>query len=116
MKVKKIFSKVSFYSLCICAIGTYGYVNQNCSESDMFLENISALASSEVNYFDGSPYKLCQRQCMITKVNYGSGFYYHGVWIASGATYTVYGISYVCEASMIGDNCDFSKQTSCFEQ
>ena len=82
------------------------------SESDLLLANAEALADPrEGNSLCFS--NLRNVECTLQKVNGGAAFYYKGVLIAAGATYTYYGSKWKCEREVTINTCNTSNETPC---
>ena len=82
------------------------------SESDLLLANAEALADPrEGNSLWFS--NLRNVECTLQKVNGGAAFYYKGVLIAAGATYTYYGSKWKCEREVTINMCNTSNETPC---
>ena len=82
------------------------------SESDLLLANAEALADPrEGNSLWFS--NLRNVECTLQKVNGGAAFYYKGVLIAAGATYTYYGSKWKCEREVTINTSNTSNETPC---
>ena len=82
------------------------------SESDLLLANAEAVADPrEGNSLWFS--NLRNVECTLQKVNGGAAFYYKGVLIAAGATYTYYGSKWKCEREVTINTCNTSNETPC---
>lgn len=89
---------------------TYGaYTDVN--ESDLLLANAEALADGEGNVLWFS--NLRNVECTLSKINMGAAFYYKGVLIPAGASYTHYGSKKRCEREITVNTCNTSDETAC---
>ena len=90
---------------------TYDAYN-GVSESDLLLANAEALADPR----EGNSLWLSNLrnvECTLQKVNGGAAFYYRGVRIAAGATYTYYGSKWKCVREVTINTCNTSNETPC---
>lgn len=112
--MKKNIFKAAFAVAAISVIGmgtskAYKSYTANLADgSSLLSENVLALSEGSSDWFAA----LRPVDCTITKTNGGGGFYYKGVWIAAGATYTVYGTRKECCFNLF-NTCDVSQQTGC---
>ena len=82
------------------------------SESDLLLANAEALADPrEGNSLWFS--NLRNVECTLQIVNGGAAFYFKGVLIGGGATYTYYGSKWKCEREVTINSRNTSNDTPC---
>lgn len=90
---------------------TYDAYN-GVNESDLLLANAEALADPDegnILWFSN----LRNVECTLIKVNGAGAFYYKGVFVPAGGSYTYYGSKWRCEREITVNTCNTSNETSC---
>lgn len=103
---------------CIAAVaiaamvGKKTYESQVSETNNLLALNVEALTNDENGnslWFSN----LRTVECTLSKVNGGGAFYYKGVLVAAGATYTYYGSKRRCEREFTINTCNTRDETAC---
>ena len=112
-KLQKLVLSLVAVAACAGAFGTYENYQQSGESNALLAENVEALSQKECPDWDWFS-ALRPAECTIRKKNLAGAFYYKGVFVPAGASYTVYGTRMECQFHLI-NRCDVTKQTSCRE-
>lgn len=117
MKKKNYVGVSSCLAIALCVIMGVLITGQHLKDSastGLLLENVEALSEGSENEGNSNWFSnLRTVECEISKVNFGAGFYYKGVWIAAGGTYTYYGSKKRCEREFTINTCNLANETAC---
>ncbi len=102
----------------IILCGVFGIISHllnesNANNTDLLKQNIEALTTESSNSNSLWFSNLRTVEYTTKKVNAGGGFYYKGIFIAAGATYTYYGSKKRCERELTINTCELSDETAC---